>query len=78
VTSIDITNYGQSLVFSGSVIKHLAVLKYHDELFSFGLAPLSFAWSTSDSSTLKPDPPLALNKASSEESDNLSSHVHAR
>lgn len=57
VTSVEIP-YKQSVVYSGSMTKHLAVLKYRDETFDFGTGPISFSWNSSHPSILKPDPPL--------------------
>lgn len=54
VTAIQIPHNRQRIIYSGSLLKQIAVLKYGQETFSHGIAPLSFSWNCSDRSILKP------------------------
>ena len=51
VSSIEIPSNQQRIVYSGSMLKQLAVLKYShndgDEMFSHGVGPISWDWNCS-------------------------------
>lgn len=55
VTSIDIPSNQQRIVYSGSMFKQLAVLKYDNETFTHGVAPISWDWNCSHPSILRPN-----------------------
>lgn len=57
VTSIEIPFTHQRQIYSGSLIKMMAVLKHDDELFHHGIAPISYTWSVSESRVLDLDLP---------------------
>lgn len=52
MTGIDIPYNNQRGVYSGSMIKLIGILKYNDETFTHGLAPLSYAWNVSNPNVL--------------------------
>jgi hypothetical protein len=58
VTSIAIPDNQQRMVYTGSLLKQLAVLKYKDETFTHGIAPVSFSWDCSNPDILEPNPSL--------------------
>ena len=53
VTGIDIPYNDQRTVYSGSMIKMIAILKYNEETFTHGIAPISFNWNISNSNVLQ-------------------------
>lgn len=53
VTSIEIPHNRQRIIYTGSLLKQIAVLKYKNETFSHGIAPVSFAWNCSHHAILK-------------------------
>ena len=62
VSYIEIPANQQRIVYSGSMLKQLAVLKYKndktDEMFSHGVGPISWDWNCSHLNILKPHFPL--------------------
>jgi hypothetical protein len=46
------------MVYTGSLLKQLAVLKYNNETFTHGIAPVSFSWNCSNPDILEPNPSL--------------------
>lgn len=48
VTGIEIPQSQQRQIYSESLVKLIAVLKYENENFSHGIAPLSYNWESSD------------------------------
>lgn len=52
VTSIDIPQNNQRVVYSGSMIKLNGILKYHQETFTHGIAPISYSWNCSNPNIL--------------------------
>lgn len=44
VTDIEIPYNNQRTVYSTSMIKLIAVLKYQQEIFTHGIAPISYSW----------------------------------
>ena len=60
VTSIEIPDNQQRIVYTGSLLKQIAVLKYEDprsgssQTFSHGIAPISFSWNSSHLDILRP------------------------
>lgn len=57
VTSIEIPFTHQRQIYTGSLIKMMAVLKHEDELFHHGIAPISYSWSCSEGRVLALDIP---------------------
>lgn len=57
VTEIEIPFTHQRQIFSGSLIKMLAVLKHGDELFHHGIAPISYSWNCTEGRVLALDTP---------------------
>ena len=57
VTSIEIPFSHQRQIYSGSVIKMIAVLKHNDEFFHHGIAPVSYTWTVSETRVLDLDLP---------------------
>lgn len=53
VTSIDIPYNNQRTVYSSSTIKMLGILKYQQETFTHGIAPISYAWNCSNPNVLQ-------------------------
>lgn len=49
VTGIEIPQSQQRQIYSESLVKLIAILKYENENFSHGIAPLSYNWESSDS-----------------------------
>ena len=47
VTSIEIANASKRTIYSGSMLKLVAILKHGDEPFAHGIAPISFDWKCS-------------------------------
>jgi hypothetical protein len=64
VTHIEIPANQQRIVYTGSMLKQLAVLRYkndsHDEVFSHGVAPVSWDWNCSHPSILRPHFPADM------------------
>ena len=52
VTDIEIPYNNQRTVYSGSMIKLIGVLKYHQETFTHGIAPISYQWNCSNPNIL--------------------------
>ena len=52
VTDIEIPYNDQRTVYSGSMIKMFAILKYKDETFTHGIAPISYSWNSSNQNVL--------------------------
>jgi hypothetical protein len=52
VTEIEIPFSHQRQIYSESLIKMLAVLKYNDEPFHHGVAPISYNWNVTESRVL--------------------------
>lgn len=48
VTSIDIPYNNQRTVYSNSMIKIIGILKYNQETFTHGIAPISYNWNSSN------------------------------
>ena len=70
VTSLAIPDNQQRIVYAGSLLKQIAVLRYNNETFSHGIAPISFSWSCSNPDILEPNPGILdpqLNQRSSNE-----------
>ena len=57
VTDIQIPFTHQRQIYSASLIKMMAVLKYGDELFHHGIAPISYSWDVSEGRVLALDIP---------------------
>ena len=57
VTDIEIPKMHQRQIYSGSLIRMLAVLKYGDELFHHGIAPISYSWTCTEGRVLSLDFP---------------------
>lgn len=57
VTSIEVPQQNERVVYTNSMLKQIAVLKYHNETFSFGISPVSFDWKCSQPSILTPHKP---------------------
>lgn len=51
-TAIDVPFNDQRTVYSGSMIKLIAILKYNEETFTHGIAPISYSWNISNPSIL--------------------------
>jgi len=66
VTSIEIPSNQQRIVYSGSMLKQLAVLKHHNETFSHGVAPISWDWNCSHPGILRPHVPSDSDSSSSQ------------
>lgn len=58
MTAIAIPDNQQRMVYTGSLLKQLAVLKYNNETFTHGIAPISFSWNCSNPDILEPNPSL--------------------
>lgn len=59
VSSISIPENQQRLVYTNSLLKQIAVLKYQDQsgvswIFSNGIGPMSFSWTSSNEEILQP------------------------
>ena len=52
VTEIEIPFTHQRIIYSGSLIKMMAVLKYGEELFHHGIAPISYSWNCTEARVL--------------------------
>lgn len=52
VTDIEIPNTNQRQIYSGSLIKLNAVLKYQNEYFNHGIAPISYTWNSNNARVL--------------------------
>ena len=57
VTGIEIPFNQQKSVYTGSMLKQLAVLKHFNETFSHGVAPVSWDWNCSHPTILRPNFP---------------------
>lgn len=57
VTSIEVPQQNERVVYTNSMLKQIAVMKYHNETFSFGISPVSFDWECSQPSILTPHRP---------------------
>jgi len=57
VTEIEIPFSHQRQIYSESLIKMLAVLKYNDEHFHHGVAPISYSWNVTENRVLNLDIP---------------------
>lgn len=68
VSYIEIPANQQRIVYTGSMLKQLAVLKYKnetgDEVFSHGVAPVSWDWNCSHSDILRPHFPSDVEASS--------------
>ena len=64
VTDIEIPYNNQRTVYSASMIKLIAVLKYNNELFTHGIAPISYSWNCSNPTILQLSLPAKSNEAS--------------
>lgn len=51
-TSVDIPFSNERTVYANSMIKLVAILKFHEETFTHGIAPISYSWNASSPSTL--------------------------
>lgn len=51
-TDIDIPFNNQRTIYSGGMIKLIGVLKYKDEQFTHGIAPISYSWNVSNPNVL--------------------------
>ncbi len=51
-TDIDIPYNDQRTVYAGSMIKMFAVLKFNEETFTHGVAPISYSWNSSNHNIL--------------------------
>lgn len=52
VTDIEIPHTNSRQIYSGSMIKLNAVLKYNNEYFNHGIAPISYNWNSKDGRVL--------------------------
>jgi hypothetical protein len=57
VTEIEIPFTHQRQIYSGSLIKMMAVLKFGEELFHHGIAPVSYSWNATEGRVLALDIP---------------------
>jgi len=58
-TSVDIPFSDQRTVYANSMIKLVAILKFEEETFTHGIAPISYSWNVSSPSTLQLNLPRA-------------------
>ena len=52
VTDIELPLVNQRQIYTGSLVKLNVVLKYDNEYFNHGIAPISYAWNCSSSRVL--------------------------
>ena len=57
VTDIEIPYAHRRQIYSGSLIKGIAVLKYNQEYFHHGIAPISYNWNCTTPRVLHLDLP---------------------
>lgn len=62
VTSIEIPQKWSRAIYKDSLLKQIVVLKYQDETFSHGIAPISYDWSSNDEEILRPYPSIRKNE----------------
>lgn len=62
VTSIEIPQKWSRAIYKDSLLKQVVVLKYQDETFSHGIAPISYDWSSSNEEILRPHPSIKKNE----------------
>ena len=65
VTEIEIPFTHQRQIYSGSFIKMMAVLKFGEELFHHGIAPISYSWNCTEGRVLALDIPTKQELANS-------------
>jgi hypothetical protein len=62
VTSIEIPQKWSRAIYKDSLLKQVVVLKYQGEVFSHGIAPISYDWSSNDEEILRPHPSMRKNE----------------
>lgn len=58
VTAIEIPQASQRQIYSDSLVKLNAVLKFNSEYFTHGIAPISYSWTSNDGRVLSLDLPV--------------------
>lgn len=56
VTGIEIAQSWKRAIYKESLFKQTVVLKFHDETFSHGIAPVSYHWTSSNENVILPHP----------------------
>lgn len=62
VTSIEIPQKWSRAIYKDSLLKQIVVLKYQNEVFSHGIAPISYDWSSNNEEILRPYPSIKKNE----------------
>jgi hypothetical protein len=75
VSHIEIPSNQQRIVYAGSRLKQLAVLKYNNETFSHGIAPISWDWNCSHSNILKPHFPTDFDQVAQQQPHHVQTKV---
>jgi len=56
VTAVEIAQSWKRAIYKDSLFKQMVVLKFHDETFSHGIAPVSYHWTSSNENVILPHP----------------------